>query len=147
MSIVIKTYTTKPSEVHAVRITEENMVEVAKWCRGKLQTDANPADPFHTRKFIQLSTNRSMSKRHGQGFVGDWVVAKGTSFRVFTEANFEREFVDETGIPQGPAAPDTDDENSIYAQMVAGRMKPPVPVIDMSARTGSTPVVKVVAES
>lgn len=149
MSIIVKTYTTKPSEVHAVRITEENMVEVAKWCHGSLQSENNPKDASHVQKYIRLSSNRTPSKRLGMGYVGDWMVQKGNSFRVFTPSNFDREFMDQSVLPQGDEVPLEDDENSIYAQMVAGRMKPAVktPVIDMAARTGSTPVVKVITQS
>ena len=144
MSIVIKTYTTKPAEVHAVQITEENMIEVAKWCQGKLASEENPKDATHVSQFIRLENSLITSKRHAKGYVDDWVVKKGNSFRIFTPSNFNRDF--ETFV-----VPDEDDENSIYAQMVADRSSTPArarqTIIDMASRTGAVPVVKVVTES
>jgi hypothetical protein len=77
-------YTLKPAPVKAVRVTLENMEEVAKWCNGG-------AYPGNAAPFIEVPTMGTF--RHA--FVGDYVVHNEDSLGKFyplSAETFERRY-------------------------------------------------------
>lgn len=85
MSVVTETYTRKPFEIQAVRVTEENMVAVAKWCGGEI----NQANGKH---FIKVDVTRPLNEKQTKAFVGDWVLKVKESFKVYTHKAFSHCF-------------------------------------------------------
>lgn len=76
----------KPFYVDAVRISEENMEEVAQWCKGEIQVD--PQEGRH----IKVRVLRPMNERQTTAFVGDWILDGGTGFKVYTAKAFDKSF-------------------------------------------------------
>lgn len=76
----------KPFYVDAVRVSEENMEEVAEWCDGKIvehETDG---------KFVSVKVHRPLTERQTQAFVGDWVLNSGNGFKVYVQKAFDKSF-------------------------------------------------------
>ena len=64
---MIERYRTIPREIWAVRVTEENLPAVARWCNSKQWLN-----PVH----IMIETNQGEAKAS----VGDWVIKGITDF-------------------------------------------------------------------
>lgn len=89
-------FTHKPFELEAVRVTEENFLDVASW------TEGNPIIPTETeletnpklRKFVKLEkAHHPLTTRLTKAFVGDWVVHyPGKGYKIFTNRAFEKTF-------------------------------------------------------
>lgn len=85
----------KPFIVDCVQVTEENMEEVAKWCKGTITTtDSKIAEQLKrpVRTWIQVETQQPMSDRQKQAFVGDWLLYANNGFKIYTPKAFERTF-------------------------------------------------------
>lgn len=78
-------YVRKPFPVEAVRIDNENMDEVADWCRGSVIATGDTA-----RVKVPVINQNVKS----EGFVGDWVLRSGNSFRVYSNEVFQKSFVE-----------------------------------------------------
>lgn len=81
--------------VDAVQVTEENMEEVAKWCRGTIQTtDSKIAEGLHQepQRFIKVSVLNPYNPRQEQAFAGDWVLFTKNNFKVYVEKGFHKVF-------------------------------------------------------
>lgn len=88
MTLKIEPYTRKSFEIQAVQVTEENLEEVAKWCKGEIVT---PADAKKNR-YIKAPVRRPLHLRQTQAFVGDWVLLFNTNFKVYTDLAFRENF-------------------------------------------------------
>lgn len=82
MSVVTETYTRKPFEIEAVKVTEENMEDVAKWCGGEIQTTESG------KRFIKVDVTRPLSDKQTRAFAGDWTLRVKNSFKVYTNKAF-----------------------------------------------------------
>lgn len=72
-------------EVDAVRVTDENIDDVAKWCQGEvLETNG--------KKYIKVKVQKIISDRQTQAFVGDWVLYAGAGYKVYTNRAFRNSF-------------------------------------------------------
>ena len=78
----------RPFFVDALRVSADNMAELALWCRGEIIT-AN-TEPF-IRVLVTKPLNQSSTK--SRAFVGDWVVYTSKGFKVYTHVAFEKTFV------------------------------------------------------
>ncbi len=76
----------RPFIVDAVRITDVNMKDVAKWCGGRVQTKAG------NKKYIKVEVRNPLSPRQSEGYVGDWVLYSGKGFKVYTDSAFTATF-------------------------------------------------------
>lgn len=65
----------KPLYVEAVRVTAENMDEVAEWCGGYVDRTAKP--------FIKVDVKRALHAKQTQAYSGDWVLQSSTGFKVY----------------------------------------------------------------
>ena len=82
VSIVTETYTRKPFEIQAVRVTEENMEDVAKWCGGEiLTTEAG-------KRYIKVDVTRPLNEKQTKAFAGDWALKVKSSIKVYTHKAF-----------------------------------------------------------
>src|SRR4051812_12196071 len=86
--IETQTYIRKPVPVRAIRVTEKNMKDVARWCKGTIEnTPKQGRKP--ARRYIRVQVIRAMSDRMTGAFVGDWVLfMEGSGFKVFLDDAF-----------------------------------------------------------
>lgn len=84
------TFVRKPFKVEGIQVTEENMPEVAKWCRGTLERDRSQ------KPYIAVNVQKAANERQKQGFVGDWILKFNNGFKVFQDKSFHNTFQPET---------------------------------------------------
>lgn len=115
--MIIKKYTAKPVVVEAVQITEDNMADVAKWCKGDVRSELVPASESetgeeYTRKYVKPKmykapnsrpTNPKIEDRLTKGYVGKWIIKRGTNFKVYTDQAFANSYDDGAGLPLAEA--------------------------------------------
>lgn len=91
--IEIYKYARKPFVVEAIQVTADNMAEVAHWCGGEVRTvkESGVASVAGT-KYVAVRVKRPLTARQTKAFVGDWVLASGHSFKVYTPGAFEKSF-------------------------------------------------------
>lgn len=106
-------YVRKPFEVEAVRVTEENFEEVAKWCGGDIH-HAPATKRRAEARFIKLRVQLAMSERQTKAFVGDWILYGGKSYKIYTNRAFTKSF------DQVPDSGDEVQELRVTAQAVEG---------------------------
>lgn len=88
MELVDVTLRTYPAK--AVRVTEENMKEVAEWCGGYIETSA-----LFERSIIPYVTfpvRRGTRETTDYAFVGQWVVHADERFASYKHARFMGKF-------------------------------------------------------
>lgn len=85
MSIVTEKYTRKPFSIDAIRVTEENLEEVAQWCGGEIHK-------YNGKRFIKVDVNRPLTEKQTKAFAGDWVLKAGTGFKVYQHKAFQHCF-------------------------------------------------------
>lgn len=92
MSLDPQAFNRKPFTVMAVRVTEENLREIADWTRGTLVVKTE--DGTET-SFVKVPVRQAMTDRQTEAHPGDWVLKMGTSFKSYTDAAFTKNFVPE----------------------------------------------------
>jgi hypothetical protein len=94
MSITPERYMHKPME--ALRVTEENIEEVAAWCNGEVKTNqssvAGIKSELYGVRYIELNVIHPTGRRRAKAFVGDWIVSARTSFKVYNNRAFANTF-------------------------------------------------------
>lgn len=85
-----QTYARKSFEIEAVRVTDENIEQIAAWCGGKLRSYTNE-EGFEVL-FVKVQVARPLNVKQTQAHVGDWVLKAGTGFKVYTDKAFNRCF-------------------------------------------------------
>lgn len=87
-------YIRRPLVVLAEEVTEENMADVAAWCRGEIRT-AGPSEEEGReteQKYIKVPVKRPLNQKQTQAYVGDWVLKAGSGFKVYTHKAFTSSF-------------------------------------------------------
>lgn len=85
----------KPFIVDCVQVTEENIKDVADWCKGTItETDPKIAEQLKRpiKTWIQVDVQSPMNDKQCQAFVGDWVLWANRGFKIYTPKAFERTF-------------------------------------------------------
>lgn len=85
--IVTTTFERKTFRVQAVRVTQENMGELAEWCGGAVvNADRHPDD---VTQYIEVETTR-MSGSKSHAWVGDWIARLSADhcFRIYRDKSF-----------------------------------------------------------
>jgi hypothetical protein len=78
-----------PFPVKGVQVTEENMQEVANWCRGKVNVEAvGTVDNASPRRFIKVKVEKAITDKQTRARVGDYVLRSPSGFKVYTEQAF-----------------------------------------------------------
>lgn len=79
----------KPFFVEFVELTEENLADASKWCKGVIQ---NAEDG---RRFIKVKVDNIINEKQTKGFPGDYLLKQtnGNGFKVYTAKAFFRNFV------------------------------------------------------
>lgn len=81
-------YERKPFPVDAVRVTEENMAAVRKWCDGRIEK-VEGSDV----KCIFVRVANPATDRQNKAMVGHWLVyMPGSGYKVYTHQAFKRTF-------------------------------------------------------
>lgn len=75
----------KPFYVDAVRVTEENIEEVAEWCEGEVRS-------AEKGRYIKVRVRRPLNVRQTCAHIGDWVLSAGSGFKVYTPKGFKESF-------------------------------------------------------
>lgn len=93
-----ETYERRTFPVEAVRVTDDNMHEVAKWCMGEVETQKRPSKKgeggyVQEVPYLKVNVLRPLNDRQTMAFVGDWVLKTGTSFKIYTDIAFHKNFV------------------------------------------------------
>lgn len=91
MTLDIQRYTHVPLFVQAVRVTDENMDEVAEWCDGiicAVEEDGKPPVDY-----IKVATIRPIRERQTQAFAGDWVLKTETGVKTYNNKAFNKSFI------------------------------------------------------
>lgn len=83
-----------PFPVEAIRVTDENMEDVAKWCGGKVDTVIQSGRAV---KFIQVDVKNPMTERQKKAYVGDWVLYAGKGWKCYTNKAFHGCFKQPSG--------------------------------------------------
>lgn len=92
-------YQRKPIIVEAVRVTEENFLDVAHWCQGAIVTPGGVNKSINEikatkDKFIKVRVINPQRVRQTKAFVGDWVLySEYNGYKVYTNGAFENAFV------------------------------------------------------
>jgi len=82
----------KPFFVDGIRVTSENMVEVAAWCKGFIKETAPKDKTKKPSPYIEVEVHRPMNDRQKRAFVGDWVLEAENGFKVYTDAALKKTF-------------------------------------------------------
>lgn len=86
MSLSPVKFVRKPTYVHAIQITAENIADITRWSGGDLR--GTEEDSEH--RFIKIKAFRPVNDRQSKGFVGDWMVLSGNNFKVYTSKAFDK---------------------------------------------------------
>lgn len=91
-------YVRKSFDVDAIRVTDDNIEEVAQWCGGTIE--APHALSLEEDKHIKVRVRYPISERQTKAFVGDWVLNSGRGFKVYTNNAFNKQFVISDPTPE-----------------------------------------------
>lgn len=84
--MLIQKFQRKPFPVEGVRVTKENMQEVAEWCKGEVKVSGKKT------KYIFIATHRPMTDRQTQAYIGDWILFAERGYKIYTQNAFARNF-------------------------------------------------------
>lgn len=92
-----ETYLRRTFEIEAVRITEENFHEVALWCLAEEKVQTRPAkrgEVGYTKEvpYLKVEVLRPLNEKQTMAFIGDWVLKTGTSFKIYSDIAFHKNF-------------------------------------------------------
>lgn len=74
-----------PFPVEAVRVTDENMEDIAKWCGGQVESATQSGK---TVKYIKVDVKNPMTERQKKAYIGDWVLYAGKGWKCYTNKAF-----------------------------------------------------------
>lgn len=87
-----QTWFRKPVPVKVLRVDDQNMKEIARWCGGKIQMAGKRGNNPPAR-YIKVDVVRPISARLSRAFAGDWVVyMEGSGFKVFMDDAFHKAY-------------------------------------------------------
>lgn len=110
-------YVRKPFYIDAVRVTLDNLYEVAAWCDGDIRTDSDH------KKYVKVRVHRPLNDRQTKAYVGDWVLYAGTGFKVYTPKAFLNSF-EQASVETNFVSVDIDDEAEELMAVVEQTKKP-----------------------
>ena len=84
----------KPFYVDHVELTEANLDEAAKWCKGQIHEEGG-------RRYIKVKVENVINEKQTRGFSGDFLLKSTNGFKVYTAKSFHRNFtvVEEASEP------------------------------------------------
>jgi hypothetical protein len=63
--------------------------QVSDWCDGDIRTEQKGQT---SKEYIKVQVQRPLSDRQTKAFVGDWVLASPSGYKVYTDKNFAKMF-------------------------------------------------------
>jgi len=90
----------KPAPLRAIRVTRQNMSDVALWCSSPI--DRSGLHPC----ILVVFKNPAVERRH-KAYAGDYILQIGTSFKIYTEKAFLESFE--------PAPPEVQEDHNYGA--------------------------------
>lgn len=93
-------YVSKPRYVTGVKVTYDNIEEVAKWCKGQVRINKRKLRDDHGTKtieeqYIKVEVRNPLNDRQTMAFVGDHLLFsedRGGSFKVYHQRALEQGF-------------------------------------------------------
>ena len=90
-------YVRKPLYVEAVQVTEDNFMDIARWCFGEIgNIDESPVDMDSEaeplKQYIHVRVHNPKNSRQTKAFVGDWILYTERGYKVYTTKAFEANF-------------------------------------------------------
>jgi hypothetical protein len=94
---ITKKYVRKPLFVEAVQVTEDNFMDIARWCFGEIgNIDESPVDmslPAQPDKqYIHVRVHNPKNSRQTKAFIGDWILYTERGYKVYTTKAFQANF-------------------------------------------------------
>lgn len=125
-------YTRKPFDIDAVRVTADNITEVAQWVDGDIRTD-------DVGQYIKVRVHRPASERQTKAYIGDWVLYAGTGYKCYTPAAFNKSFdkISDETVLIDPAARRTPVEQGEVVGEIQGDVVVPKRVAKKAAKAGA----------
>lgn len=80
----------KPFPVQAIRVTQENLYDVASWCTG--QVKETTARTGTVKQYVKVEVISPRNIKQTMAFPGDWVLRAGASFKVYSDKAFKDTF-------------------------------------------------------
>jgi hypothetical protein len=88
----VEKFTRRPFDVDAVRVTEDNLDEVAKWCQGEVRRTPS-SERSRWPRYVYVRVHHPRTPRDNKAFPGNWVVyADGQGFKVYPHGAFDWSF-------------------------------------------------------
>lgn len=83
----------KPFRADAVRVTKENLMQVASWCGGEIGKFNND------EKFVKVNVRNALREDYTRAKVGDWIIrttktGRPDSFKVYKHHVVLRNFME-----------------------------------------------------
>jgi hypothetical protein len=91
VNVTPKTYERKPFTVQAVQVTDRNIQDVAKWCKGTVVPGERNNKQMDC---IEVDVNRPINEKQTRAFPGDWVLKGSGGWKVYTSRAFNGCFVE-----------------------------------------------------
>lgn len=88
----VEQYLRKSFPVDAVRVTADNMEEVARWCDGSIHEDHTDENPSANPHYIKVRVQNPLTERQTRAYDGDWVLYAGKGYKVYTDRAFRKSF-------------------------------------------------------
>lgn len=88
-------YLRKPLVVEAVKVTKDNIYDVAKWCAGDVRSSENA-------KVIEVNVLHPVNKEQMIANIGDWVLRSQHGFKIYNDRAFTRGFEQATTFNELP---------------------------------------------
>lgn len=83
----------KPQEpIECVKVTDSNMREVAKWCRGEVHTIRSNKKDGVDEQHVKVNVQYPRNERQTKAFIGDWILRIGYSFKIYVPLAFTNSF-------------------------------------------------------
>lgn len=79
----------KPFLVDAVRITAENLEDVAEWCKGEIREKTGR---FGKVRYVKVFVNRPLGENQTEGHFGDWMLYTVSGFKIYKDHAFKKCF-------------------------------------------------------
>jgi hypothetical protein len=82
--VISETWTRNSFDVEAVRVTEENIREVANWCGGTVAKSLTD----YPKLYISLDTVHYNKHRQTKANIGDWIILVDEEFKHYRDKSF-----------------------------------------------------------
>ena len=94
---ITKKYVRKALYVEAVQVTEDNFMDIARWCFGEIgNVDESPVDmeaeAEPTKQYIHVRVHNPKNSRQTKAFLGDWILYTERGYKVYTTKAFQANF-------------------------------------------------------